>query len=202
MNNLTTKDILKLIRIKILEQTDEVVLGTTIISYLNLTYQDIQIKSQDKSRIATSSISIVLNEGTLPTDFGTQLGKPKNQNGEIVSILGLQDFRRSLKTDLVCTIMNGKVLVKEDSKISSLVIDYYKSYLPLSVSQDPETNAYFDECLIYGAVYRAMEDIQDHELSIYFKNIYDNMLVEKMAMLSAYQEQSQESTMFNGITII
>jgi len=202
MNNLTTKDILKLIRIKILEQTDEVVLGTTIISYLNLTYQDIQIKSQDKSRIATSSISIVLNEGTLPTDFGTQLGKPKNQNGEIVSILGLQDFRRSLKTDLVCTIMNGKVLVKEDSKISSLVMDYYKSYLPLSVSQDPETNAYFDECLIYGAVYRAMEDIQDHELSIYFKNIYDNMLVEKMAMLSAYQEQSQESTMFNGITII
>jgi len=202
MNNLTTKDILKLIRIKILEQTDEVVLGTTIISYLNLTYQDIQIKSQDKSRIATSSISIVLNEGTLPTDFGTQLGKPKNQKGEIVSILGLQDFRRSLKTDLVCTIMNGKVLVKEDSKISSLVMDYYKSYLPLSVSQDPETNAYFDECLIYGAVYRAMEDIQDHELSIYFKNIYDNMLVEKMAMLSAYQEQSQESTMFNGITII
>jgi len=202
MNNLTTKDILKLIRIKILEQTDEVVLGTTIISYLNLTYQDIQIKSQDKSRIATSSISIVLNEGTLPTDFGTQLGKPKNQNGEIVSILGLQDFRRSLKTDLVCTIMNGKVLVKEDSNISSLVMDYYKSYLPLSVSQDPETNAYFDECLIYGAVYRAMEDIQDHELSIYFKNIYDNMLVEKMAMLSAYQEQSQESTMFNGITII
>jgi len=199
---LETKEIIKRARAKILELTDEVITAESVLQYANLSYDEIQIRVRSNSMLTSVLIPISGSVGTLPDLFGTFYGSPKDNNGNIIRVVPLQNVIRAASSERVCSRMGQEVKLPTDSQISSLEVVYYAKYDALTVANSPETDETFDEPMIYGIVYRALEDLQDPELSTYYKGLYDNMILDRASFLSSYEENATEGEIFTPVRFI
>lgn len=197
---LNTNQIIKLARSQLLELTTDVLSEDNVMRFLNLTYQDLQMKVMDNGRLVSTTLSIVSGEAELPALFASFYGKPLDQDKRPATIISLQDFIRSGKSDRVISKQGNKLKVKGD--ITSLELLYYTFFENLALGDEPQTHAYLDECLVQGIIYRGLAHLQDAELAQVEKNNYDAMVSEKEALISLQEENSTESSLFNPITFI
>jgi hypothetical protein len=187
--SLTTNQILTLARKKILEYTTDVVDDTTLLIYANLTQEDIYKKAFPNSQILSTTISFTNGVGTLPSNFGTLYGDGFQTLGTYFPELSIEDFMKKT-LDRAVTIEGGTIKVYPETT-SSLTFRYYPTFPALTSAVNPTIDSYFHECITYGCVYRAFEDLQDQEMSEFFKNKYNSMLEEKINTQSSYEETNQ-----------
>jgi len=109
---------------------------------------------------------------------------------------------RANSSERVCSRMGSKVKVPKDSVITSLETVYYAKYDALTLGNSPETHETFDESIIYGIVFRALEDLQDPELATYYEKKFDNMILSRQGELSGYEENATESELFTPVRFI
>lgn len=198
---LTTNEIIAAIRRKILEETTELVTDSTILMNINLAYDDLRYSTYTNDQIQTATISFTNGSGTLPTHFGTLYTDPQDSNGNVFQELSIADFDREPQERAVK--IEGGVMKVVPITTASLVVKYYPSYTALSTSQNPEIHEMFHELIIYGALYRIYEDLQDEELALNYEAKYSKKFDKKTDVVSAYQEGPQQGgSLFNGIRII
>jgi len=198
---LTTNQILSLARAKLLEEGTEIISDENILLYANLTYQDIIKRVFTTNEILSTTISFSGGSGSLPSLFGTLYGSAKDSNDNVYEQVSIEDFDNKTLARMI-TVEGGEIKCYPTTT-TSLEIKYYPTYADLSSTQNPEINEYFHECIIYGILVRAFEDLQDQELADKFSAKYENMILRKKAAQSNYEETNQRGgQMFTYTKII
>ena len=200
MSALTTNTILSAVRRKILEETTDLVSDSTVLMNANLAYDDLKIRSFTPDQINQATIALTLGLGTLPADFGTGYGPgykdltdrtPYNEKS-------IADLDRNPLLEGYA-IIEGEIQVMPTTT-TQLVVRYYPKYDALATDQDPQINEYLHELIIYGAIWRIYEDLQNEAMSQYFLEKYTELLKEKKGALSNYQRDNQDGNqLLNGI---
>lgn len=186
---MTTNEITAAIRRKILEETTDLVTDATVLLNANLAYDDLKIKSFSSDQIKTATVTFEEGVGQLPTDFGTLYGEAYDSSSNVFTEKSISDFYRETGENAV-TVEGGELKVYP-SATTSLTIKYYPSYAALTAVQNPLLNSYLHELIIYGAMFRIHEDLQDEVLSKYYRDLYDKELANKVNALSVYEETNQ-----------
>jgi len=188
---MTTAQILQLVRAKILETSTEIITDETLLIYANLTKEDIVKRAFPNNQIASATITFTNGVGTLPTDFGTMYGDAFKELNNYFPELSIDDFQKQTLAQAV-TIEGGTIKVYPTTT-ASLTIKYYPTYPDLTASVNPTFDAYFHEPIIYGTLSRVYEDLQDQDLATFNGVKYENMLNQKIANQSNYEEGNQRS---------
>lgn len=188
---MTTSQILSLVRSKILESSSEIITDNTLLIYANLVKEDIVKRAFPNSQIKSATITFTSGVGTLPTDFGTLYGDAFKELGNYYPELSIDDFQKQT-TGQAVTIEAGTIKVYP-TDVASLTIKYYPTYPDISLSVDPTMDAYFHEPIVPGVIARVQEDLQDEELANLYSVKYENMLNQKIANQSNYEEGNQRS---------
>lgn len=200
---MTTQQIIDLARLKLLESEDGIITDDTILIYANLTYRDIIKKAFPNNSISQATVSFSNGVGSLPADFGTLYTDAYDTQRNIFPEVSISDFIRKQANSENAICVEGGEFKVSPVDTSSLIIKYYPTYETLAVGTDPTIDEYLHEPIVYGVLYRAFEDLQDPELSKYYKNEYKAMLDDYISSLSNYEEDAQRGgVMFNGISII
>ena len=202
MSELTTNQIIAATRRKILEETTDLVSDSTVLMNVNLAYDDLKIKSFTPDQINQATITLTSGLGTLPADFGTGYGPgykdltdrtPYNEKS-------IADLDRNPLLEGYA-IIEGEIQVMPTTT-TQLVVRYYPKYDALATDQDPQINEYLHELIIYGAIWRIYEDLQNEAMSQYFLEKYTELLKEKKGALSNYQRDNFDGgTILNGIKL-
>jgi hypothetical protein len=186
---MTTDQIIALSRTKLLESTEEILSTETLLLYANLTYIDIWRRIFINSDITTATVSFTTGVGTLNSDFGTLYGKPLDSSNNSFEEVTIDDFDQENLNRMVT--IEGGVIKVFPADTASLTIKYYTKPQDLSAAQNPTIDDYFHEVIVYGIMARALEDLQDEDLSKYYMEKYENELVRRMAHQSNYEEANQ-----------
>lgn len=201
---MTSSQIANAIRSKLLEQTSDLVTDDNLLLNMNLAYYDLKMRSFTNDQIKSATIALTAGVGILPTDFGTLYGPAYISLTDKTPLeeKSIADFDRATEGEYGITIEQGTLKVNP-STLASVLIKYYPTYVALTTTQDPEINSYLHELIIYGAMYRIHEDLQNEAMRSYYENIYNQKLAEKTSVLSNYEEDNATGgQLFNGIRII
>ena len=183
---LTVTQIISLSRAKLLEQTTEVVSDETLLIYANLAQQDIIKRTFTNDKILSATVSFTSGTGSQPATFGTLYGSAQDASGNVFEEVSIEDFdNRTL--DRMITVEGGSLKVFPTAT-ASLNIKYYPATTTLTAGSTPSVNDYFHECIVYGILSRAFEDLQDESLSAYYAGKYEAMLSARSSNQSNYEE--------------
>lgn len=183
---MTISQILQLVRTKLLEQTTEVVSDETLLLYANQVNIDLVKRTFTNDKILSATVSLTSGVGTLPSGFGTLYGSGKDSGDNNYEEVSIEDFDNKT-SDYMITI-EGVTLKCYPTTTSSIAIKYYPTFSTLTVASSPSVNDYFHECMVYGVLERAFEDLQDHELAIFFRTKYENEVARRSSIQSNYEE--------------
>lgn len=186
---MTVTQILALSRAKLLEQTTEVISDETLLIYADLTHKDLLKKVFTNNKVSSATVTFTSGSGTLPALFGTLYGSAKDANDNVFEEVSIEDFDNKT-LDRMVTIEGGTIKCYPTST-ASLAIKYYPTAATLTVGATLAVDEYFHECMVYGIISRAFEDLQDVELAVTFAGKYNSLLQEKMAVQSNYEEGNQ-----------
>jgi hypothetical protein len=200
---MTTNEIILAARRKMLEETTDLISDESALLYANQSYLDLQKRTFTNDQLLTANVTLTDGSGSLPLDFGTLYSDALDVSGNVFAEMNLADFDRAKIDGVNAVAISGSDLLVSPITTNLLTIRYYPIYDELSVAQNPEINAYLHECLIYGVLYRAYEDLQDEELADFYKKKYEAMVLEKTSHISNYEEANQRGgQLFNGISIL
>ena len=178
--------ITSLARIKLLEATPEVISDETLLIYANLTNIDLVKRIFTNDKILSATVTFTSGVGTLPTTFGTLYGSAQDSEGNIFEEVSIEDFDNKVLERMIT--VEGATFKCYPTTTTSLAVKYYPTFATLTAGSTPSVNEYFHECMLYGILERAFEDLQDEELSAYYKSKYESMVAQRMANQSNYEE--------------
>jgi len=188
--------IIQLARKKLLEETTEVISDEVLLSYANFTNIDLVKRVFTNDKIKTATVVMVAGEGTIPTDFGTLYGSCKDSANNTFEEVSIEDFDKELNPYSV-TVENGKIKCSKKD-VPNLYIRYYPTFATLTSGSTPSVNEYFHECMVYGILARAFEDLQDQELAAFYNAKYESLVAQRTAAQSNYEEgNTRGGQMFN-----
>lgn len=183
---MTISQILSLVRIKLLEQTTEVVSDETLLIYAQLTNIDLVKRIFTNDKILSATVNLTNGVGSLPSGFGTLYGSGKDSGDNNYEEVSIEDFDNKV-LDRMMTV-EGATLKIYPTDVSSIAIKYYPTFSTLTVASTPSVNEYFHECMVYGILERAFEDLQDESLSAFYRAKYKSEIAERSAIQSNYEE--------------
>lgn len=198
---MTTNEITAAIRRKVLETTDEVVTNETVLLNANLAYTEVYKRVVTANKIVSTSIVCSNGTCTLPSNYGRSYSNAYDADGNEFPEVSVADYY-SGDFDYAYTVQAGAIKVSR-TDITALTIYYYAQPETLTTTQDPTIDSYFHEVVVYGAVARIHEDLQDEELAEQYYTRAENELVRRMAHQSNYEESNQKGgVMFKEQTLI
>lgn len=201
--SLTSNQIASAIRRKVLEQSSDLVTDDVLYMNMNLAYDDLKIGTFTNDQIQSATIALTNGVGTLPTNFGTLYGPGYKSTTDKTPYeeKSIADFDRDNTVEGI-TIEGGEIKVNP-STTTQIIIKFYPSYNALTISQNPDINGYLHELIIYGAMYRIHEDLQNESMAEYYKTVFKTEFANKTSKLSNYQEDNADGGQaFNYIKII
>ena len=185
---MTITQILQLARIKLLESTSEIISDETILIYANQANMDLTKRIFTNDKILSATVTLTNGGGAFPSTFGTLYGSAQDSAGNVFEEVSIEDFDNKTLNRMI-TIESGTFKVYPTTT-ASVDIKYYPTFQTLTSGSIPTLNEYFHECIVYGILERAFEDLQDVELSSYYKSKYETELTRKMANQSNYEESN------------
>lgn len=193
---MTITQILQLARAKLLESTSEIISDETILIYANQANMDLTKRIFTNDKILSATIPFTSGIGVLPATFGTLYGSAQDSSGNVFEEVSIEDFENKTLSRMI-TVEGGTFSIYPITT-PSVSVKYYPTFQSLTAGSTPTLNEYFHECIVYGILERAFEDLQDPELSSYYKTKYETEVVKKMATQSNYEEGNQRgSVMFS-----
>lgn len=200
---MTTAEILTLARAKLLEEGTAILSDATLLIYANLAHKDVIKEAFPNSAIATATVTFTAGSGSLPALFGTLYTDAYDAGNNLFPEVSPSDFIRRLASSENAVVIEGGAIKASPASTTSLTIKYYPTYATLTASVNPTIDEYLHEPIVYGILWRAFEDLQDFEMSLFHQNKFETILKKKLNVLSNYEEEAQRGgTMFNGINII
>ena len=198
---MTSQQILAAARRKILEATNDIVTDDTILLYLNLTNQDVTRRAYPANSVVSATITLTNGVGALPSNFGTLYGDPQRDSYNVFPEMSIQDFSRNISQN--ASTVEAGILKVFPTSTTSVNIKFYPSYADLTTTTNPTIDSFFHELYIYGIMYRAYEDLQDEELSKYYREKFETEFKLKKDAQSEWEENGvRAGVMFNGIDIV
>lgn len=189
---MTSTNIITIARNKLLETTTELLKDEILYIYANLTQEDIAKKTFTNDKIKSTTVAFTSGVGSLPTDFGTLYGDAFDTANNFYPEMTIEDFAKKIR-EYGVVIEGGQIKVLPDTT-SSLTIKYWPTFADMTSAVNPSIPTYFHECIVYGILYRAFEDLQDWELSKFFREKYESELRQKIEVMSNYEEGNQRSS--------
>jgi len=186
---MTTSDIINSVRRKILESGTEIISETTLLLYINLAYQDVWKQLFPNASIENSTITCVSGVCTLPATFGTLYGSAYDSSGNFYEEVSIADFDRQ-QFERAITIEGGELKVYPDT-VTSLDIKFFPQPEELTALINPTIDSYFHEPIVYGAIYRAHEDLQDETLTEFYQARFKQEMKDRLAVQSGYEEKNK-----------
>jgi len=198
---MTIQQIIALARIKLLEQTTEVVSDETLLLYANLANIDLVKSTFTNDKILSATVAFTSGSGALPASFGTLYGSGQDTQNNTFEEVSIEDFdNRTI--DRMITVEGG-VFKIYPTTTTSVNIKYYPTFDTLTNSSTPSVNEYFHELVVYGILERAFEDLQDESLSAFYKSKYESELAKRLAKQSNYEEGNQRGgQMFSYVRLL
>ncbi len=198
---MTTSEIIQFVRDKALEDGAGIITDAKITSYADLAQKDIIKQSFPASEIASATIVCASGVCTLPSDFGTLYGSPKDATGTFYEEVSIDEYLQT-ELDNFVTVEAGALKVS-NTALTSLPIKYWPKTLTLSVNQPPVVDDYLHELIIYGALYRVHQDLQDEDRATYYRTLFKDELKERVAVMSQYEKTNQRgAVMFKGVDLL
>ncbi len=185
---LTVTQIISLSRAKLLEQTTEIISDDTILIYANLAQQDLIKRTFTNDKILSATVSFTSGTGSIPSGFGTLYGSAKDSSDNVFEEVSIEDFDNKT-LDRMITVEGGSFKCYPTST-ASLQIKYYPATTTLTSGSTPSVNEYFHECIVYGILMRAFEDLQDESLSAYYAGKYESEVTKRISTQSNYEESN------------
>lgn len=204
MATLTPLQIILLARKKLLEDSTAIFDDESLLQYANLSKDEIAKRLFSNDLLVAGSIAFASGVAAVPDDFESHyMSKDSQQPGEgnTYNFVDLEDFRNKAHDRMLCRI--GSSLYVYPSTVSLLYTDYYKKLDDMTSGGTCPLDSSLQELLVYGILYRAFEDLQDFDLSKYYRDKFELEFGVKGQTISFSEEQPQEGgSMFNGIKII
>jgi hypothetical protein len=198
---MTSNNIITLARNKLLETTTEILKDDVLYIYANLSQEDIAKKTFTNDKIKSATVAFSSGVGSLPTDFGTLYGDAFDTANNFYPEMTIEDFKKETLSYGV-TIEAGTIKVLPNT-VASLTIKYWPTFADMTSAVNPSIPTYFHECIVYGILYRAFEDLQDWELSKFFREKYESELKQKIETMSNYEENNvRSSQMFSAQNLL
>jgi hypothetical protein len=198
---MTTQEIIRLSRRKLLETTTDVLPDDVLLTYANESYKDVYKRSFSNSDITSATIALTNGTASLPANFGTMYGDAQDSTGLFYTEQTIEDFDRE-ELERAVTIEAGQIKVRPNT-VSQVTVRFWPKPATLTNSVNPTIDEYLHEPIIYGILWRAYEDMQDEELVTYYKGRFLQDLKDRLSVLSNYQENNQRGgTMFNHQSLI
>lgn len=193
---MTTLEILKLAKRKLLEVTTDVIPDDVLLIFANQSYQDVYKRAFPMSDVTSTTLTMTAGASTLPSNFGTMYGDAVDSSDNFYPEVPIEDFHRE-QLERMVTVEAGELKVYPDD-VTSLTVRFWPKPDTLTNAVNPTIDEYLHEPIVYGILWRAHEDLQDEELSTFYKQKFNNELNEKLAVQSAYEETNQRgAVMFN-----
>lgn len=186
---MTLSQILQLARAKLLETTPDIISDETILIYANQANIDLKKRVFTNDKILSATVSFTNGVGTLPATFGTLYGSAQDSSNNVFEEVSIEDFDNKT-LDRMITVEGGQFKIYP-TDTASVNVKYYPTFETLTSGSTPSINEYFHECLVYGILERAFEDLQDAELSAYYKSKYESEVNRRMAAQSNFEEGNQ-----------
>lgn len=198
---MTTNEIIATVRRKILETNSDIVTDAVILQYANEEYREVRKKLKMSSGIVDETIICSNGVCTLPATYGAMYSFATDASGNNYSEVSIADFEVG-GYDYAFTIKEGSMIVNK-TDITSIVIRYYTKAATLTALINPDIDEMFHEPIMYGAVSRSFEDLQDEELAVFYRTKADNEFDRKDKIQSSYEESNQKGgSMFVPQTLI
>jgi len=198
---MTTLEILKLAKRKLLEVTTDVLPDDVMLIFTNQSYMDVYKRVFPMSDVSTLSLTLTGGSVSLPATFGTLYGDATDADGNFYVEVPIEDFYRE-QTERMVTIEGGTLKVYPTTT-TGLTVRYWQKPEALTSVVDPSIDEFFHEVIVYGILWRAHEDLQDEELSTFYKQKFEQMITEKANVQSNYEENNQRgAVMFNYQSLI
>lgn len=192
---MTTLEIMASVRRKILETGNEIIDDATLLSYINLSFQDVYKRIYPNSSITTATVTCVAGVCTLPATFGTLYGEGYDTSNNSYEEVSIADFKRE-QFDRAMTVESGTLKVYPIT-VSSLSIKFWPKPATLTTVVDPSIDDFFHEAIVYGATYRCHEDLQDETLTQFYQGRFKQEMADRLEAQSIYEETNQRGgTMF------
>lgn len=192
---MTTSEIMSSVRRKVLESTQDIIDDATLLLYINAANQDVYKRIYPNASIVTATVACTVGVCTLPSDFGTLYGEAYDASQNAFEEVSISDYARG-QYDRAVTVENGTLKVSPIT-IASLVIKYWPKPATLTAIVNPTIDDFFHEPIVYGAVYRAHEDLQDETLTQFYRERFKQEMTERLEAQSTYEETNQRGgTMF------
>jgi hypothetical protein len=198
---MTTQQIIRLARRKLLETTTDVLPDDVLLTYANESYKDVYKRSFSNSDITSTTLILSGGVATLPANFGTMYGDAQDATGQFYPEQTIEDFGRE-ELQRAVTIEAGQIKARPNT-VAQLTVRFWPKPETLTNLVNPTIDDYLHEPIIYGILWRAHEDMQDEELATYYKGRFTQDLKERLSVLSNYQENNQRGgTMFNYQSLV
>jgi len=199
--SLTVIQIFSLARAKLLEATTEILSDDTLLIYANLAQLDLIKRTFTNDKIQSATVTFTNGVGSLPSDFGTLYGSGQDSSNNTFEEVSIEDFDNKITNNMIT--VEGGTLKAYPTTTTSLAIKYYPKTTTLTTGSTPSVNEYFHECIVYGILARAFEDLQDESLSAYYAGKYEAMVNQKISAQSNYEEGNQRGgQMFTGVDLL
>jgi hypothetical protein len=193
---MTTLEILKLAKRKLLEATTDVIPDDILLIFTNQAYMDVYKRIFPMSDITSATLTLTGGTVTLPSAFGTMYGDATDADGNFYPEVPIEDFYRE-QIERMVTIEGGEIKAYPTTT-TGLTVRYWPKPETLTNAVDPSIDEFFHEPIVYGILWRAHEDLQDEELSTFYKQKFEQMIMEKTSVQSNYEENNQRgAVMFN-----
>ena len=186
--------IIQLARKKLLEDTTDIVSDETLLAYADMVNIDLVKRIFTNDKIKSATLSLTSGNGAVPTDFGTLYGEGKDSYGNNYEEVSIEDFDNETSYNIIT--IEGGAFKSSNKNLATIDIKYYPKFSALSSGSTPDVSEYFHECMIYGILERAFEDLQDAELSSFYKAKYEGMVAQRGAVQSNYEEGNTRGGQF------
>lgn len=201
---MTTEQILKLARKKLLETSSEIFSDEDLLLYANLSKDEIASRYLADNLIKSTVLDFTSGSATIPADFNSVYYI--NDTGQKDGIKYVfVDLKQYLQNDMSNMVTEENGVFKNNQNKTSLTMWYYSTLpdlalLPTIVNPSTSLKPLLHELIVYGIVYRAFEDAQDFELSKYFKDKFEAEYTIRTNNLSELEENPKQSgQMFDAL---
>ncbi len=197
---MTTIEILQDVRKRILELTNEVLDNSQLLVWLNQAQLEVAGEILTRDRIKKITLNFVNGEADLPSDFQAFYYSSDDYGNEY-HLVPIENFIERGE-DRMLTIENNKLKVFP-LNTSTLSFWYYKKPNKLSSSSNPELPEYTHEVLVLGTCYRALEALQEFDLSnLYLTKYQAGIRRAKMLCLNNEEKGQESKPLFEHVKLI
>ena len=194
-----TTQIINLARRKILESTEEIFDNETLLLYANLCKDELVKRYLGKKLIKNTTLNFSGGSVAKPTNWNGHYFSSDNPNpnqGTEYKFVSIEDFQNGAYPYMLCE--DGDNLKVYPVSVATLYTWYWSkttdmALSPSIVNPPTELDDLLHECIVYGIVYRALEDAQDFELSKFFNDKFEAEFEKRTMAISQLEESSQEA---------